>query len=233
MTRDKPKISLCTSLAALLLLAAVGRVHAAPPDTVSFRAVCFDPRETQTPVFYVSHNGKVSALELNKGALSKPQTAPVRDGKFVDFMTSQDPQARTAPVTLTLPNASPGELVVVFVPGEKGYRTWPVQVPAAQFKGGTTLIINASSAEVATKLAEDKSVAVPGGGVKVLPLPSGFNEPMIPVQIFSRAKAADPWRIEQSSRWPVDQNFRTFLFFYHDPAAKRLKLQAIGELIKP
>jgi hypothetical protein len=231
MNRNKLKSYLITILAALLLLTGIGRIHAAAAETVSFRAVCFDPRETQTPLLYILQNGKLSPLELNKGALSAVQTAPVRDGRFVDFMTSQDPKSGAPPATLTLPSTSPGHLLVIFVPGENGYRPWPVQLPAADFKGGTTLIINASNFDVATKLGNDKPLAVSRAGVKLLPLPNGFDEPMIPVQIFSRAKEADPWRIEQSARWPVNGNFRTYLFFYHDPAAKRIRVQAIGEML--
>jgi len=201
-------------------------------DEISFRAVCFDPRDIETPTLFIAKNGAAKPMELNKSKLSVPQTAAVRDGKFVDFLTSNDPKSGEPPVTLTLPEAPLDHLLVIFIPGEKGYRAMPVKIPDGDFKGGSTLIINLSTAEIATKLGDAKPLLVPRTGVKVLPLPSGHKEAMIPVQISSRATEADPWRIEQSTRWLADKGYRSYIFFYQDPASKRLQLSSIEEPFK-
>src|SRR5688572_29004129 len=104
---------------ASLLLAGGGLVHAAAAE-ISFRAVCFDPRDIETPTLFVAKNGTASPLVLNRSKFTEPQTAAVRDGKFVDFLTSSDLKSGAPPVTLTLPEAPLDHLLVIFIPGEKG-----------------------------------------------------------------------------------------------------------------
>lgn len=229
MPRCQFKFPVFVCMASLLL---AGGSLARAAAEISFRAICFDPRDIKTPTFFISKNGGASALKLDKSNISAPQTATVRDGKFVDFLTSDDPKSGAAPVTLTLPEAPLDQLLVIFIPGGNGYRAWPVKIPGKDFKGGATLVINLSSVEIASKLGDAKPLLVPRAGVKVLPMPGGHKEAMIPINISSRENEADPWRAEQSARWVWDKDYRNYLFLYHDPATKRLRLRCIEELFK-
>lgn len=216
----------------LATLAGSLAVRAAPPATVSFRALCFDPRETETPVWFLSRGGARKALEIDKSRISGRQTASVRDGRFVDFHPAEVPQeGERPPLTLTLPAGSLQNLLFVFAPASTGYRAWAIQLSPAEFKAGDTLLVNAAPVAVAVRLGAAKPVTVQSGASGILPVPSGFKEPMVPVRIFERNDSSEPWRIAQSTRWAVDSRFRSYLFLYHAPQHHRLLLHGVTERI--
>ena len=215
-------------LLAMLVVPPAARATGTP--TVSFRAVCFDPRETATPVWFVAHGGSRKPLELDKSRLSDHQQANVRDDRFVDFFSSKEPTKGELPaVTLTLPADSREHLLFVFAPAGTGYRAWAIQLSPTDFKPGATLLINAAPVDVAAKLGAASPVTVPSGSSRILLLPDGCKDSMLPVQIFDRPDKTGSWRIAQSTRWGVDLRFRSYLFFYHSPKSDQLMLHGVTE----
>lgn len=220
-------------LLSLVTLAAPPSTRADEPPAVSFRALCFDPRETETPMWFVARGGSRKTLELDKSRLSENQKADVREGGFVDFFASKEPKKGELPAaTLALPAGSREDLLVVITPARTGYQARAIQLSPADFKPGATLLINAAPVDVAAKLGTTGPVTVPSGSSRILPLPEGCKESMLPVQIFDRVDKAAPWRIAQSTRWAVDLRFRSYLFFHHSQEGDRLMLHGVTERVE-
>jgi hypothetical protein len=216
----------------LVTLAAPPSARAAEPAAVSFRAVCFDPRETETPVWFVAHGGSRKTLDLDKSRLSENQKADVREGGFVDFFASKEPTKGELPaVTVTLPAGFREHLLFVIIPARTGYLARAIQLSPAVFKPGATLLINSAPVDVAAKLGSSGPVTVPSGSSRILPIPKGCKESMLPVQIFDRVDKAGPWRITQSTRWAVDLRFRSYLFFHHSQESDQLMLHGVTERV--
>lgn len=219
----------------LLILAALAGtlvVQAAPPATVSFKALYFDPRETGTPEFFVSLGGSRKALEIEKSRLSDLQSAGIRDGRFVDFHMAEVPhQGEPLPLTLTLPAGSLEDFLFIITPAATGFTASAIPIPPAEFKGGDTLLVNAAQMEIAVRPGTGRSVNVASGASGILALPGDFKEPMMPVRIFERADPSEQWTIAQSTRWAVDHRFRSYLFFYQTPGQQRLRMHGVTERI--
>ncbi|BCU78045.1 hypothetical protein [Luteolibacter sp. LG18] len=121
----------------------------------------------------------------------------------------------------------------IFVPESAGYGVRAINLVASDFKPGATMLFNTAPTEVAVKLDGVNPVAVRQGSSQLLTVPPGFKENMISVQIYDRKSASDPWRIAQSTRWPVDNRFRSYLFFYNLQGSNQLCLHGITERIGP
>lgn len=216
---------------AMAVLAFPWGARAAEAPSVSFRAVCFHPQGSENPEFFVTRDGARMPLEVDKSRLSGPQEATVRDGQFVDFHISREAKpGDLPPVTLTLPTGSRDHLLFVFSPSGSGYRAWPVTLPLADFKAGATLMINAAPVEIAARTGEAATpVMVQPGSCNILPIPDGFKDPMMPVQIFGRRDQSEQWQISQSTRWAVDLRFRSYLFFYRNSNSEQLQLHGFTE----
>lgn len=220
-----PRLPCLVTMAAILT---VGR--AAEVASVSFRAVYFDPRETVTPVLFVAHGNARRPLELDKSRLSDRQQASVRNGGLVDFFNAGEPQKDEVPAaTLTLPGGALDNLLFVLVPAAKGYRAWAIPLPPADFKPGSTLLINVAPVVVAVKQGAAAALVVKPGSARVLALAANFQKPMLPIQIFVKRDDAAAWKIAQSTRWAVDRRFRSYVFFYQAPKSEQLMLHGITE----
>lgn len=217
----------------LILATLAAPLVARAADSVTFRAVCFDPRETETPELFVAREGSRKPLEIDKSSLSGPQKASVRDGRFVDFYKSEEATPGELPsVTLSLPGDSADNLLFVFAPAGASYRAWAIKLSPNDFKPGARLIVNAAPVEVAVKLGTAAPTVVQPGASGIVLAPDGIKDSMVSVQIFNRKDKSEPWRISQNTSWGVDLESRSYLFFYQTPESPRLMLHGVAERMK-
>ncbi len=222
-------------LLSLMVLSAVASapvIRAADAASVRFQAVCFDPRESTTPEFYIGgEKGARKPLDLDKSRLSETQEAPVRPGRMVDFYLTKEPRKDEKPaVTVTLPEVFTGQILLVFAPSGAVYQAWAIPLPPDDFPAGGTLVVNVAPVEIAIRAGDSKAVSVPPSKHRFIKAPAGTKDDMMPVQIYQKSAAEDPWKIAQSTRWAVDPRFRSYVFFYQ-PGNGRLMLHGITERV--
>jgi len=217
--------------ALLLALVWTTAARAADPGVATFRAVCFDPREAEPPAFYIPSTAVArKVLDVDKSRISDTQKVLVRDGRYVDFYLTASPKDGEVPaMTLTLPEGTAEQLLFLLLPAATGYRATAIKLPPADFKPGSTLMLNASPAEIAVVLAGAKPLVVKSGSNEFLKIPDGFKDAMIPIQIYEKGQGEGQWEIAQSTRWAVDLRFRSYVFFYHSPQTNHLMLHGVTE----
>lgn len=215
---------------ALAILVSSLPVAAQATTELDFHAICFDPQETKPPTFFISSRGKKrKEIEIDKTRLSGPFNAKLRDDRQLDFFTAADSELPFATVTFRgLPTVP---ILIVFTPIKSGYRAIPIELPPGSFKGGTNLLVNASNSVIGVRSGNSSTVTISPTKNAIVAPPEGFKNSMIPVQIFEKRSNGDEWQIVQSTRWPVDSRFRSYIFIYRDPRTERLKLHGIPERI--
>jgi len=196
--------------------------------SISFQAVYFDPRETEAPAIYAAANGARELIEVDKGYLTGPYKADLREGRVADFYASEDQQLPTTSVPI--PELGTSKLLLIFIPSAESFRVLPIGISDARFGGGGSLIVNATASEVGIRQGNGDLVRIEPGKHQVLPSPGGDADAMIPVQIFERRVGQEEWEIAQSTRWAADDRFRSYLFFYRGDGP-RLMLHGIQERI--
>lgn len=191
---------------------------------VSFRAVCFDPSQALPPEFHVSGGDTREAIRIPKNDIGGPFKAVLRDGNMIDFFDSAS--AEKPAFAVKVPSEGKERLLLIIVPNGKGHQGSAVSLPATGFDGGSTFAFNLCRTEIAVRQGEGKPEQLASGAHRLLPLPTGLKDDMIPVQILSQVDSK--WQAVQSTRWAADRRFRSYLFLYTTPKGK-VTLQAIPE----
>jgi hypothetical protein len=191
---------------------------------VSFRAVCFDPSQAAPPEFHVSTGDAREAIRIPKNDIGGPYKAVLRDGNMVDFFDSTSSEKPAFAVKV--PAEGQERLLLIIVPAGKGHQGSAVNLPATGFGGGSTFAFNLCRSEIAVRQGEAKPEQLASGAHRLLALPTGLKDDMVPVQILSQVDSK--WQPVQSTRWAVDRRFRSYLFLYTTPKGK-VVLQAIPE----
>ena len=193
-------------------------------STVSFRAVCFDPSEAAPPEFQVPSGQAREAIKIPKKDIGGPFKATLRDDSFVDFFATATEEKPA--FSVKIPSEGRDRLLLLIVPAGQGHQGSAVALPASGFDGGSLLAFNLCRTEMAVRQGTAQPDRLAPGAHRVLPLPAGLKDDMIPVQILSQVDSK--WQPVQSTRWAVDRRFRTYLFLFTSPKGK-VTLQAIPE----
>lgn len=220
------KLLLPGLLLILLSLAPVAEAQDKKEVSIKFKTIFFQTRDKAVPVIYTGALGKREEVSLSSSRISESQKGVVRDGNKVDFFETIDAEEPIA--TVTLPRAG-RELLFIFTPFERKIKAWAVKVPLDKFGKGSRMMVNATSGSVAVKLGSMKAVKIPSGKNAILSVSKSFKDKMIPVKIYERKAADEDWVIAQSTRWPVDRRFRSYVFVYRKPGARSLQVHGVSE----
>lgn len=198
----------------LLLISSsfIGLTHAA--DSVTFSALCFSPLTENKPALYVGEGSKKDKIEPPITILGGPFKAPVREGGFVDFYSNEQDEKPTSSVQL--PSGTREKLLFLFIPKEKSFQCRIVSLPSKGFDGGSIWTFNAFKTDVKVHYGSRNGVEIKSGSDVLLPMPQKTDNGMVPVQIYSKGQNGQ-WQLAQSTRWPVDVDFRNYLFLYKSP----------------
>jgi hypothetical protein len=214
--------ALCCSLAATL------PSRAASEESLTFSALCFSPTAGTVPSFYLETGKTRRKVEIPVTSLGGPFKATLREGGFVDFFASEDVKAPPA-VSVKIPAEGREHLLIVIVPaGKDSFQGRALSLPPHGFEGGSTFAMNLAPTEVGIRHGTKDPLVIKPGDHHLLTLPTGYREPMLPVQIFVR-NAQGAWEIAQNTRWAVDRRFRSYLFLYQSPENKQLSIHAVPE----
>ena len=155
--------------------------------------------------------------------LSDPQDAPGRVFSIV-------PQGKTASLAnVTLPEDGK-DFIVMLVPAAKGYQPVVMASNDPNFKPGDVYFYNHANKPVLGYVGSAKFTLSPGKGKTLRPTGAraeGFYD------VGFGVKEKEGNRALSTTRWPVEKQIRSYVFFFVNPSTKRLDFRAVDEFVPP
>ena len=131
--------------------------------------------------------------------------------------------------TINLPEVGKAFAVVLVTAKPAGFNPIVVRTDDPTFKAGDVFFINRSDKTVLGKLGGTPLVLKPGASVKNRPSDPVDNT-YYDIAFATRDETGD--KIISSSRWPIDENLRSYLFFFTDAKGKT-NFRAVDEFMVP
>ncbi len=175
-------------------------------------------------VVLAADKARSEAFVLPTNHLSEPRVAPARS-------FSVRPVAKDVSIAdVTLPENGKS-FIVLLIPATKGGYT-PVVISAEDpaFKPGDVYFYNHANKPVLGYVGTAKFLLAPAKGQTLRPT-GAKPEKYFDVGFGVREKEGD--RALSTTRWPVDDKIRSYVFFFVNPATKRLDFRAVDEFVPP
>lgn len=214
----------------LLLVAAVCLASAGPalgqgPGQAKVRYVAQSAPKDLGPLLMVAaEDVRSDPFDLPLNFLSDPLAAPARTFELM---------AQAKPVALArvaLP-AEGDAFIILLVPSKKaGFE--PVIIPDGNdsFRPGDFYVHNVSSLPIGGKVGTTE-LMIPSRTGKVV-RPKGARENRF-YDVLIGVKENGRSRLVTSSRWPVNEQMRTYVFFFDNPVRKDVDFRAVDEFVPP
>jgi len=225
-----PLRALALSAAALAALIPAACPGQDSPGGVALQFLSFPKAVDPAPLELLVGEGKTIEVEIPTNELSKAYRVP-QLGAWVVGQTVDGPDGK--PVFQEYGRAraltSPSQLILLVRKGagySDGFDVLPVDNRVGRFDGGKFLFMNAAKVDIAGEVGGEKFVVPPGRHIIVAPKAGPNGRTFHALFYFRGEDRAKPFF---SSTWPLTRNARALVFFYHDPATKRLRLHTIRD----
>jgi len=119
--------------------------------------------------------------------------------------------------SITLPETGSAFAIVLVTAKPAGFTPIVVRTDDPSFKAGDVFFINRSEKTVLGKLGNTPLILKPGENSKTRPS-SAVAETYYDIAFATREEAGD--KLISSSRWPVDNNLRSYIFFFTNAQGK-------------
>lgn len=163
---------------------------------------------------------------LPKNHLSEPVKVPVR----AFAVRAKDAPVGAPIAEVKLPEKG-ANFVAVLVPARDGnLRAIVLPADSPDFRPGDVFFYNHTTAVVVGRLGKKIIQLEPGAGKAERPQVDD-GAPYIDVAFAQ--KVGNEAKMLSSTRWPVDQRTRGYVFFFVDPATDRLTYRAVDEFVAP
>lgn len=207
-----------------LLFAAVCHAQDAKKGDLVIRFLAERAPKDLGQVLMATEKEKSAAFDLPINNLSEPLAAPAR--AFSLRSANKD----VALATISLPEAGKSFIALLIPATTGGYK--PVIIPAEDpsFKPGDTYFYNHADKTVLGFVGTAKFVIAPGKGQTLRPT-GARPEKFYDVGFGVREKDGD--RALSTTRWPVDDKIRSYVFFFMNPTTKRIDFRAVDEFVAP
>lgn len=208
----------------LLSLLAVASVHAqeaARDLKVRFLAESAPPEAGKVVLASGAEHSPAFALPTQN--LSAPQAAPGRAFEMQAEGKNQ-PLAKVA-----LPASGKEFIVLLVATPEAAYK--PVIIPDkdASFQGGGMYFFNNTDKPVLGQVGSSKVSLEPGKGQSLKPEGAADGAYAVAFSI----RDGETVRPISTTRWPVEANMRSYVFFFVNPQTKRIDFRAVDEFVEP
>lgn len=130
---------------------------------------------------------------------------------------------------ITLPENGSAFAVILVVAKPAGFRPVVVRTDDPNFKAGDVYFINRSEKTILGKLGATTLALKPGESSKNRPS-GAVNNTYYDIAFATRDEIGD--KVISSTRWPVDENLRSYLFFFTN-AEGRTTFRAVDEYMTP
>lgn len=166
---------------------------------------------------------KSPAIDLPTNQLSKPIICSER--KMI--LKTENDGISLCPITL--PDIGKSFAIVLVTAKPAGYLPIIVRTDDPAFKAGDVFFINRSDKTILGKLGKTPLILKSGAAAK--DRPSGpVDDTYYDIAFATRDKSGD--RVISSSRWPIDKNLRSYVFFFTGVDGKTT-FRAVDEYMTP
>lgn len=221
-----------TRFASILLLLVFSfsslQLHAQEPDKekdgIKVRFLAEQAPKEIGEVTLVAEDKHSANFTLPTNNLSEPQMAPARAFKL------QTVAKNLALATVTLPEAGKSFIVLLVPAPTGGYKPVVLRADDPAFKPGDTYFYNHADKTVLGFVGTAKFTLEPGKGQSLHP-EGARPEKFYDVGFSVREKDGD--KPLSSTRWPVEPNIRSYVFFFTNSQTKRVDFRAVDEFVDP
>ena len=172
-------------------------------------------------VYLLSGETKSPAFDLPTNNVSDPITVTLRT---IQLKTSTK-DINLA--TITLPEAGKRFVVILIPIPAGGYSPYIIRTDELTFKKGDCFFLNLSHKQIIGKLGTKDISLDPGKST--IARPTGARKENY-YDIAFASKEGEDARILSTSRWPVDEQIRSYLFFFED-ANGSITYRAVDEFV--
>lgn len=123
------------------------------------------------------------------------------------------------------------QIILLFRKGKKnsdGFVVMPINGDLVNFKGGSYVFFNVSKSNVGVVIGDKKMALKPGQRELLSPQPDHENGIC---QVTLSYQIGDRWKTFMDTRWPVNENYRSLVFFYQNPENGRLGVYPIVDML--
>ena len=179
--------------------------------------------ESLGKVFLLFEKEKTGAFDLPTNRLSNPVSVPSR----VMVLKTVDKEVPLC--TITLPENGKAFGIILVTAKPAGFTPIIVRTDDPGFKAGDVLFINRSEKTVLGKLGGTPLVLKPGESKKDHPT-NPVENTYYDIAFATREETGD--KLISSSRWPIDNQLRSYLFFFTNAQGKTT-FRAVDEYLDP
>ena len=130
-----------------------------------------------------------------------------------------------------LPEEGRKFIVLLLPDAQRRFRPVVLRADDQRFRPGDVYFHNLSTASIIGKIGARQFDLEPGKGRIETPRPDG-DRPFIDVA-FGQRLEGNQAKILSTTRWPIDDRVRGYVFFFVDPVTKRLTYRAVDEFVPP
>jgi hypothetical protein len=212
-------------IATLLTLFFSAAVHGQEPERgLKVRFLAERAPKELGQVVLAAGEVKSAAFDLPINNLSDPIAPPAR----VFSLRSLAKNVSLADVTLPEDGKS---FIVLLIPATTGgYKPVVISSGDPSFKPGDVYFYNHADKPVLGYVGTAKFILEPAKGQTLRPA-GAKPEKYYDVGFGVREKEGD--RALSTTRWPVDDKIRSYVFFFVNPGTKRLDFRAVDEFVPP
>lgn len=166
---------------------------------------------------------KSASVDLPTNQLSRPISCAVRQ------MVLKTEQGGVTLCPINLPELGKSFAIVLVTAKPAGYSPIIVRTDDPAFKAGDVFFINRSDKTVLGKLGGTPLVLNPGATTKNRPS-NPVDDTYYDIAFATRDASGD--KLISSTRWPIDNHIRSYVFFFTDARGKT-SFRAIDEFLNP
>lgn len=173
-------------------------------------------------VLMASEEVRSKPFDLPVNNLTDPMEAPAR------AFTLRTAEKDLALTKITLPEPAKSFIVILIPSAEAGYNPVVIADSDPSFRPGDVYLYNHSDKPVLGYVGTSKFILAPKKGQPLRPAGAKENT-YYDVRFGVREKEGD--RPLSSTRWPVDNMMRSYVFFFVSPRTGRIDFRAVDEFI--
>ena len=200
-------------------------------ESVILRFVSFPRAIAPEPLELRVGEGKTIKIETPSNELSIPykvklqaiwavgQTVEGKDGKSVFNVLGKATAL-----------ASTEQMILLVRKGKAnadGFEVLPIDGRGTEFGGGKFLFMNAAKVDIGGVVGSEKFAIKPGKHAIIKPKADPATKGLCHTTLYFRKD--EQTKAFFSSTWPLSDDARSLVFFYHDPATNRLRLHTIRD----
>jgi hypothetical protein len=213
-----PHSIICVALVAALSLSASPSAQAQTPETMSLQFMTFPLAVEPLEVEMLVGEGKTIKIKVPSNELSDAVRIPLM-GSLVFGETVLDEKKKP---TFKIygegkPAAAPKQLVLLLRKGKEmadGFEVRAIPCDIQAFGGGKIMFVNATKVEIGGQIGHKPFALKPNAHTIIKPsLEANGRLTYVELSYNQNGKAVPFF----NTLWPVADNYRGLVFFYHDP----------------